>query len=520
VAKRIAIELGNSLIRILEIGSGKIPKVGKKCEFVIEDGIVADGAILNVERLSEIIRIGMNRCGIRGKNVIFTINSSRIASREIKLPKIAPAKMRQVVIANSTSYFPVDIDEYEVGYRIVGDVEGDVTKRTVLIYIVPKKFLQDYYTLADNLNFDIEAFDYAGNSIFQVAKGECKEGTTLVAKIEESSTMLTVIKNQVQMLQRSTSVGADSLILDVMEERGDTYLNTFEYLKLNDVLTSDFPEIENSATEELISGIVKTIDFYNNAHPNDQITKILVTGMGSSIKGLVGEINRVAGIPSQHLKPTSLLMVDRVFRDKSFGDFVDCFGAGILPLGFKPDKSKKKDNPTDMGRLSIIIFFGCLFISLALMLTSLLGFLTAKADNAEKKLYLNSLQYVVTAYNDYVGVYVDNKYVKELDAATHNRNEEITAFIKELEEKMPTDIRVSGMACTEEDVLITMEVSSKQEVAKILDTMLDFDSLAEVTITGISDESTEDGKKSVTFTMRCKYFPYELREEGKTNENQ
>ena len=64
-----------------------------------------------------------------------------------------------------------------------------------MVIAASKELIAGYTALAASCGLRIQHVDYAGNSVFQLMKEECGSETALVVKVEEDSTIASVICN-------------------------------------------------------------------------------------------------------------------------------------------------------------------------------------------------------------------------------------------------------------------------------------------------------------------------------------
>ena len=136
MSKVLSIEIGYSLIKILETDyQVKNPKVHGCINLDTPQGILNDGELTVTEELVMMIRQALDANRIKTKQVIFTITSTKIASREVVLPNVKDNKVGPLVRANASDYFPVDISQYEIEYLPLGMIgEGtENVQRKVMV---------------------------------------------------------------------------------------------------------------------------------------------------------------------------------------------------------------------------------------------------------------------------------------------------------------------------------------------------------------------------------------------------
>lgn len=310
--KVISIEIGYSLTRICEVDyKSKTHRVYKSFTVPTMDGVINDGALMITPEYVDSLKKALTENKMKSKQVMFTITSAKIASREVVIPYVKENRIADVVNANASDYFPVDLSQYQLAYSILG-VIGE-TKGTqqykLLVMAAPTALLSGYYDLAKALKLEIAAIDYAGNSVYQVVKEECTQGTNLIVKIDERSTLLMVVQNGVLVFTRNVAYGVDEAVDTVMESRqwGDIQ-NIWQAVKVmseNDCLA--LQEQENSAAQQsvteallpLTGGIARVMDYYVSHNANTPIERVIITGLGANIRGmgelLAREINHQIG---------------------------------------------------------------------------------------------------------------------------------------------------------------------------------------------------------------------------------
>lgn len=105
VSKVVSIEIGNIVTRICETDyKKKNPKVYKCATIPTPENSVEDGYVRDKDKLVRVLKDKLSDMGIKNKNVIFTIDSNKILSREVTIPLVAENKMLEVVTAQANDY--------------------------------------------------------------------------------------------------------------------------------------------------------------------------------------------------------------------------------------------------------------------------------------------------------------------------------------------------------------------------------------------------------------------------------
>ncbi|MBP5198573.1 MAG: hypothetical protein J6033_05915, partial [Lachnospiraceae bacterium] len=236
------------------------------------------------------------------------------------------------------------------------------------------------------------------------------------------------------------------------------------------------------------------------------IANIYLTGIGGAAKGLGEIILDATGITASQLIVPGNIVGDKRIKGGQANRYIGNIGGTIAPIGFTQDeKDGSKLKGVSTSRLPVLIHVMCILGSMLLAAAGVIPYLMARTERDERVLYLNTLKYVIEEYNTYVDTKAKNEYLNELNDKTWNRNEEIVAFIEELEEKMPSDITVSSFICDEYTVTMSVEVEDMREAAFVINTLQTFDSLSDVSVTSVNETSDDAGETRVGFSVQCTY---------------
>lgn len=540
--KVLSIQVGYSLTKVCEMDyQSKKPKMYHCFNVPTPDGVLNDGQITVRDDL--IIRIvqGIYENRIKTRDVVFNVSSSRIASREVLIPPVNKAGViGDIVKNNAKDYFPIDLDQYELAHMLMGKVadESGGEKIKVNVLAIPKEMLRGYEELAAKCDLNLVALDYTGNSIYQVVKNVCKKDeTALVINIDEHQTVATVLDGETILLQRSLSYGVDEAINLLIESRvyGErSYAQAAQELRrtmlvrraLDDsteiIEDYDFVEPESPkmtvlkdkithSMTTLISGIDRVISFYNSHNSQNPIKNIWITGVGAGFKGLKRLLTNELGMQVQVLD-TNAGFATNQYSQESFGEYLACFGAAMAPVGFGVvskkqggKAAKERNQEQNWAVYSILTFSLCVVVAIVLIVYSAISYTTALNKYNSCVRQMNQLQVVKSVYDKHQEVLGLSAQVDALYASTQNSNENLKAFIGEMEKKMPKEIVVMSMAGTTTEVVMQIEVQSKESMAKVIQQFRYFETISSVQNNGYQCEMDDDGNETVKFNVTLQY---------------
>lgn len=541
----LSIDVGFTITKIVEVDfKHKNSRVYSCFSMPTPPDTVDDGYIKDPETFGSALREEIAKRDIKTRRAVFTITSTRIANREVSIPQVKPNRIEQLVVAKAGEYFPVDVNQYKFTYSILDTVSVESNRQyRLLVLAAPRDLLETYYSLAEQTGISIEALDYSGNSILPVIRSEVTDEVTLIIKVDERATLLTILSKKNIVLQRNVSYGAEAAIQSILEHDAFgtdmTYSSALKLLRGQTIIRKTFDAAvkdENPAVNEdekyrqarvdvtdslsmLIGSITRVIDYYNSRNADAQISRVLLTGFGGDFSGLSKLMTNETGIKVIVLQKISSVNLDRAVKkdNVSIGEYIACIGAAIDPLDLIPDehsKKKKKEEAAhgkkDYTSLGIILLVGGVVAAIVLAAVSVVPYILLKKENDELNQKITQLSPIVDTYNSYMDTTALYNEVMKMYSMTANRNDGLHSFMEELEQKLPSDAVVTAFTSDGATVTMGFTAGSKEDAENIINCLRSFDSVATISVTAINEATDEtSGLKTETFTVTCTYKPAE-----------
>ena len=553
----LSIEIGNSFTKICEIDyKVKKPKVYKVLTVETPEGVVVDGMLQPTQEYADRMVSALGTNGIRTKRVIFTISSTRVASREVQIPNVKASKIEALVKTNANDYFPVDLTQYEIGHYLAGGLTED-GKLRVMALAVPKALLNSYYQLAQMCGWEVECFDYSSNSLYQILRDEKSEKVTMMIKIDENSTIVTVLSAGKVLLQRTVAYGVQDAI-ETMIASGAYAVNdpmsaVERFQKktcLNRVLhqgdklweenagrweDEDAGNVEvtaarqkiTSSLEPLIVGVSRVIDFYDSRNGDTPIERTYVTGLGGSFSGMSKLFTNCLERKVHTLSDMDdKIGMSKAIRSTRPAAYISCLGAVLAPVGLI-DKSQQKAkgmtvvSGTNYTFVSVAVLVLGVILSIAMAVTSLTRYFGTVAENVALQARVEELQPAQAVYNEYLSAAAQYDKYKYLYEYTENPNENLVEFINELEQILPDSFYTDSFSSDQTGISMTVNVEGKAAAARTILNVRNMESIEDVQISNITDNQDEMGGSWVMFSMTGTYreLSDETEETGETVES-
>lgn len=533
----LSVELGVQTSRICELEiSGKKQTVINSCTFDTPEGAVEDGYIRNKDILAISMKSAMQKYGMNAKSAVFSITSSKIANREVNMPKMPDNKIQAFVQTNAKEYFPIEVENYVITYKKLEEVkEEDTSKYRILVLAAPNDLIETYYEMSKVLQVDIVAIDYSGNSSYQILKKQNMKDVNVFIQLNENNTLINILNNGILILQRTVPYGVSAIVdaaincgefdivdretaydklftdtlinpklnesaiddvaLSYMDSNNDAYSQQIRQMKAKDEITD--------ALSYLVNNSIRVLDYYSSKFPDKKVHNIYIIGLGSKIKGIVplfrnevfSEIMKLENITGVEFSKNSRLANE----DKS--EFVSCLGAMLDPVDFVPKQHADAAKQKQQSKYFKLIVIGVLALSGILVAYPLIDMSAKKITKSsmEKEIKDNQdIQKIIDKAAD-----ADAKYLNAttIFSRTTTYTYLLNVLLEEIEKAMPSGSYTSSFSYSESGITLSMTASSLGEVGQFIINAGKCALISNVEVNAFSTGVTKGGKGTYEYTM-------------------
>ncbi len=514
MAKKILnIEVGERLTKVVvSQGKGKAASFSKSFQFKTPNGTVVDGQIMQPELFAQefIAQLTSNGCA-DVKSAVFALTSSKIVSREVVLPPVKENKLKALVMTNAPDYFPVDLSAYQVSYDLLEKVTGENPGNRVLITAVPKNIIMSYDKFITVTKLAVEGFDHSANSQYQIFKKLPQDGITMFVSISSRQTLATFMKEGVLLLQRTFPFGADEIITTAMQAANideDRFIEALDLCANKEWVDMHLPlDQRDSIFSRLVGGIARSADFFKSAYKGATVEHVVLLDTCANIAGLKEAVGEAVNVDVKSL--SELPGSDKVAGSLDLSYFASCIGSALAPLDLIPDElsvtTKKKTSSANSLTLPIAVFAVCAVAGIGIATMTLLDYFSATGELEAVQQEILELDPVVAAYNEYTEYQLIESNLQNIEITAVNNNSALHAFLLELERKMPSNLMLLSASCDNSGVSLNIQVETMDDAAVVISQLRTFESLVNISISGISESTDNLSIPITTFSVSATY---------------
>lgn len=527
--KVIVVRVGVTEVQVVHMeNTNSYPIIYGCVRFPTPENAVRDGHIVDVAEIATRIHKACVEKGIRTKNVIFTVASSKIASREMSIPVVKKkAKIQPLVMAKVPDLFPIDAEKYIFSYVTQGKPHKngeDGMVQDVMVFAAPSELIDSYYTLADAAGLHIVSIEADGNAVFQVMRRQVKEGVSMSVQINQASTLVNIISGDKLLLQRVVPYGINVFTEVMIQEpafQTPTEEEAYTLLKRNRVIlhnlntenTENNPSIEKriEVTDNasfLIGNIGRVIEYYNTKYKDQPIQEVICMGQGCAIAGIHELLSNELGIPAY--TPTEIAGVRfnrRVNINAYILQYINCFGSVFESVNFVAKAITQREEKKGTLTGAVIVFAGCLLGSVLLGGFSFLCLMEAKENNAIWSSRCNAMSPIQNEYESLLDIELNRALITVVDLATTTNNNSFHDLLEEIESYCPKTFKIQSISSDEDTVTVNAVSTDKLLSLSALQIQLSkIQGIQNVKIDSITETSEAMTKrKQYSYTMTFEY---------------
>lgn len=322
---KIGLDIGASSIKVVILaGKDRPPKLISLGKVLSpQPGIVSD-ADLDLENVANAIKNLLGEVKAPGQDVIIALPESKIFTRVIyDLPFLTNEELTQAIRFAAEEFVPMPIKDVNLNYQVIyRSPQKTPNARTVVFVIAtPKVLLSKYLKVLQIADLKPAAVE---TEIIAVARALVTSNpyspTTLLVQLSQSNTDLAVISEGLILLSRAIATGAGALTRIITQSFNFEASQAEEYKRvygmLPDQLEGKVYQILKPVVDVIVAEARRVIQAHEAQNKQVPVKRVILTGGGAGLPGLVGYFAQSLGLEVQEADPFSQVAVDPKLKGK------------------------------------------------------------------------------------------------------------------------------------------------------------------------------------------------------------
>ncbi|MDB5161915.1 MAG: type pilus assembly protein PilM [Candidatus Saccharibacteria bacterium] len=312
-----ALDIGTNAVRVLQISSTG-PNSWSLDHFgyaPLDEKTASTNTPEAQRKLGEVIMTAIGQSGIKTKNVVIGLPSSKTFTTVIEVPTMPEAELKSTMKYQVDQYIPMAVNEAKVDWALLGPSLHDPKQQEVLLASTANTYAEERLEFVESLGLDVIA---AEPDPLAMVRSLLPDGITdarLIIDVGEQSTDLAITYNGSPRLVRTIPMGIRSLVkaavqnLNVQDDQARQFILKFGLAP--DRLEGQVYRAIESTLDNFATELTKSIKFFQTRYPNTPVGGILLSGFSAIVPQFGDYVTAKVGIPSALANPWQRVRVSQ-----------------------------------------------------------------------------------------------------------------------------------------------------------------------------------------------------------------
>jgi type IV pilus assembly protein PilM len=303
-----ALDIGTNAVRVVQLtpsGSGwALQHFGYA---PLDEKTAAAAGPENLRHLGDVIMTAIGQSGIKEKNVVIGLPSSKTFTTVIEIPAMSEAELKNTLKYQVDQYIPMAASEAKVDWALLGTSLHDQKQLEVLIASTANAYAEERLEFIESLGLNVIAAEPDPLAMVRSLLPAGVKDARLIIDMGDSSTDLAITFGDSPRLVRTIPTGVKSLIkaavqnLNVQEDQARQFILKFGLAP--DRLEGQVYRAIESTLENFASELTKSIKFFQTRYPNTPVGGIMLSGYAAVVPQFGDYVAAKTGVKAQLANP-------------------------------------------------------------------------------------------------------------------------------------------------------------------------------------------------------------------------
>ncbi len=304
----VGVDIGSHSVKVCQLKrADKAYSIVTLGSAILPEGAVDDGALVEPEVVASTISSLFKNLKIKNKKVGISISGYSVIVKKVNLAVMSEKEMEDHIMTEAEQYIPFDIQDVYIDFQDLKTNKDGYERTDVMLVAAKKEIVDDYLNMLESIGLqativDIDGFALENTYEYSTPKTE----NVALIDIGASKMNINIISNGMSVVARDIVVGSRQLTERIMGQFDLEYEDA-EALKLGATAAEDkekeLQDIYSSVCNQWILEIKKAIDLYHSNFSDSPLAKLVLSGGGSKVEGLIDYLNQETNIEVEQFNP-------------------------------------------------------------------------------------------------------------------------------------------------------------------------------------------------------------------------
>ncbi|MDQ1445593.1 MAG: hypothetical protein QOI20_2057 [Acidimicrobiaceae bacterium] len=321
----VGLDLGTYAVRAVELQVGGQPTLVRFAQVTLPPGAIRDGEVADVGAVSAAIKRLWSEGGFKTKRVVVGVANQRVIVRQAELPQMTEQDLRAALQFEAQELIPIPVEDAILDSQILEELvspDGEPRMR-ILLAAAQRDMVRTHLAAVQGAGLSATAVDVIPFALVRSLFDRTTQSFTTDGSAEAivciggGVTNVVVHEQGIPRFVRVLLVGGDD-VTEAIARDLDVDLDSAEDLKRRaDIGSGDASlaragQVVSDRLSPLVEEIRGSLDYYLAQSQSSPIGRVLVTGGGSRLPGLMERLQSQLGGRVEPAHPLAGLKIGAV----------------------------------------------------------------------------------------------------------------------------------------------------------------------------------------------------------------
>lgn len=306
--KIVALSFDNNQFKLMTLGSIPTPQPG----MISDADSDLEAVAITIKKLFQATKIEHNE-------VITALPEAKVFSRVIDdLPYLSDSELASAIIYASEEFIPMPLADVNLNWQVLYRLDGKNKDARTIVFVVasPKNVVSRYTRVLTMANVKPKVLETETIAVTRSLVGNNPfSPSTLIIQMGAATTDFATISKGLIWLTRSISTAGMSLTRTLAQHFNFEFSQAEEYKKIYGLLEEQLEgkvyEVLKPVIDVIASEARRIIQSFQTKYPQDPIKRVVLSGGGAKMPGLVVYLANLLGLEVQEADPWYLIAKDK-----------------------------------------------------------------------------------------------------------------------------------------------------------------------------------------------------------------
>jgi type IV pilus assembly protein PilM len=341
----IGLDVGTNAVTVAEVVSGTPPRLVAFGQVALARDVMREGEIVDADAVTEAIARLRTELGLRRARVRVGVASPRLIVRQVEMPVMTREELAGALRFQAQELIPIPLDEAVIDFAILGTVETQpgVSVMQVLLAAAHSATVSRLVDAVEGAGLGVESVDLIPLALIRSLAHSVSDngaGAEGIVSFGGGVTCVVVHENGLPRFVRVLGTGGRELT-EAVAAALELPFETAESVKRqvgnvsDDVVARARVALERPLAA-MLDEVRSSLDYYRNQPGAARLLRVVTTGGGALLPGLVDRLSTLVGLPVQMAEPRSTLIVGDIGFDDAELPRLDPYLPAAVGLALPP----------------------------------------------------------------------------------------------------------------------------------------------------------------------------------------